>query len=166
MADHQMPLFDRYPIEVEFARHRWYQRQGLDDAASTKLSPEEIGARSGHYAAIEPIELAHASARLTSVEHAWELATFYYGDTELWHLYPGEAHHIGVLGEVFRSELILRSVAKTEEAARLEFDRRLEEIEAILAQQRVLVERFNDSVADYVAQEIRNIRAYRRTFLH
>ncbi|MXO75732.1 hypothetical protein GRI40_10935 [Altererythrobacter aerius] len=159
MNDYQMPLFDRYDMSVEFERCMIRTRQCLhqgwrdfckftDDEIVDKLAGQEIC----------PLELLEDQAELERVgEGLFEVAIPYRGDDELWHLYPVDVIW-GMLGEVFRGELLLRVLAGSDDEAQGIAQERLRGISEVIAQQTRRIEVFEKAEPLLVRAEIIKFR--------
>ena len=160
MNDYQMPLFDRYDLSVEFERHLRPVRQRLVEEWDrySFMSDEQLVDRfEGQM--ICPIELLPERASLDHVEgRLYELAVPYRGDDALWPLFPINVAW-GVLGEVFRGELILQTLAASEAEAQSDFDERLKQIAVILDLQKQRIEMFEGALPSLVRAEA--VRAQR-----
>jgi hypothetical protein len=151
----EMPLFDRYKIDVEFDRHRWYIKQGLREVPADEPVDAYVE-RTADGETICPLELGRLW--LMPVQGGYEVHVPYVGDDELWHLYPGATHFIGILGEVFRGELILQVLTSTIKQAEEQAHERLSIIERIIEQQRERIRGFEESLPGFMRKELMKLR--------
>lgn len=159
LNDYGLPLFDRYDMSVEFERCMVRVRQRLLRGWTHygKLSDAEIVNEFGE-PEIYPLELFEEQATLEHVEgRLFEYAVPYHGDDEFWHLYPVEVMW-GMLGEVFRGELLLRILAESDGEARGIAHSRLRGISQIIRQQKQRIDVFDDAQTLLVSSELIKIR--------
>lgn len=159
MNDYEMPLFDRYDMAVEFDRCMIRVRQGLLRGWMDycKMSDAEIVDQFGRQE-ICPLELLEEQADFEHIggQH-FEVSIPYRGDDELWHLYPVDVIW-GMLGEVFRGELLLRVLAGSAAEAQGIARSRMRDISEVIAQQKRRIEVFEEAQPLLVRAELIKIR--------
>lgn len=158
-----MPLFDRYDVSVEFNRRMGYVQRSLSGSSAqyARLPDEAIVDSLFNVCEICPIEIFSGDATLVEQPRAqssdFELSVPYRGDDELWHLYPSKLLE-GILGEIFRGQLILTAIASSEATVRGQFERRLAGIEIVLGQLAERVRLFEEMVPSLIQAEALKMR--------
>jgi hypothetical protein len=159
MSIYQMPMFDRYPIDVEFDRHRRYIRQAVGEYTGDVSGDHELVEKLGGRQWTCPLNLFPDEMYLVQQPGAeYEACVPYAGDDELWRLYPGNTPLISVDGEVFRRHLRLFANGQTSKAAGEAIAQQLQRIQAVIDAQAQRIEAFEESVVAYVEGELRQMR--------
>jgi hypothetical protein len=170
--EYQLPLFDRFPLTIEFQR-----RLDLITETIARLSPEQLatpthtmieGLVGNSY--IEPLELFTNRSWVRVQEDetlgggGWYLAGMgYAGDCELWRMNPGVPGGFPE-GEFFRGELITVVEARSLALALEYFEENWAQIDAILSVQRLQIEQFNAGLAEYAGRTFEQRAALRRRY--
>lgn len=161
MTDHQISLFNRYDISVEFERHMGCVQRGMA-AHWPQIADLDDDQLQGSYPAyICPLQIfpQHAKFGEESDQGSdrFVLKVPYQGDNVLWHLYPSKIV-LGLSGEIFRGQLILSHPATSQTAAKDNFERCLSEILLVISQQRKRICLFEESLPSLVKAEAYRLR--------
>jgi len=159
MPNWQVPLFNRYDLSIEFDRQVGLIRRAIaEDWRTYSHWPEAKVIERFNAELVIPIELDVEAACMSRLgDTLYRYAVPFDGDDELWHLYP-VAVVDGVMGELFRCELLLECHAGSASRARRIFDERLAETSAIVELQRQPIRGFASALPSLIAGEIAKIR--------
>ena len=157
---YQMPLFEQYPLSVEFDRHKEMIERCFA-AQPEKYRNRDEAMRLGAELEICPIELRPHDL---TIEHEPEYdgkgnirgycctaRAGFIGDPELWILYPFELPEPMPEGEIFRQQLIISLHASTTAEGEDRIHRAVAHVRAILGLQTEHIEHFNALLVKHAA---------------